>query len=128
MPKIIITGSRGRMGQMLIACAEVIPELEVVGQVDVGDDLHSCIDKADVVIDFSLHHATLSVARLCAEKGKALVSEVTFTAAAPFGSEAEAAAQKRKSRATNRRSAARGEEPANERAAPGGQPESTPNS
>lgn len=77
MTKIIITGSRGRMGQMLIACADVIPELEVVGQIDVGDELNACIDKADVVIDFSLHHATLSVARLCAEKRKALVIGTT---------------------------------------------------
>ena len=31
MTKIIITGSKGRMGQALVACAEKIPGLEVVG-------------------------------------------------------------------------------------------------
>ncbi len=65
------------MGQMLIACAEKISDLEVVGQIDAGDDLGACIDKADVVIDFSLHHATLPIARLCAQKGKALVIGTT---------------------------------------------------
>jgi dihydrodipicolinate reductase len=39
MTKIIITGSKGRMGQALIACAAKIPELQIVGQVDQGDDL-----------------------------------------------------------------------------------------
>jgi 4-hydroxy-tetrahydrodipicolinate reductase len=77
MTKIIITGSRGRMGQMLLACAGPIADLEVVGQIDAGDDLGACIDKADVVIDFSLHNATLPIAKLCAEKGKALVIGTT---------------------------------------------------
>lgn len=77
MTKIIITGSRGRMGQMLLACADPIADLEVVGQIDAGDDLRACIDKADVVIDFSLHNATLPIAKLCAEKGTALVIGTT---------------------------------------------------
>ena len=58
------------MGQMLLACADEIPELEVVGQIDAGDDLSGCIDKADVVIDFSLHDATLAIAMLCAREGQ----------------------------------------------------------
>ena len=62
MTKIIITGSKGRMGQALVTCAAKIPELQVVGQVDQGDDLSAIIGKADVVIDFSFHSATLSVA------------------------------------------------------------------
>jgi 4-hydroxy-tetrahydrodipicolinate reductase len=77
MTNIIITGSKGRMGQMLVACAARIPELQVVGQVDVGDDLRSVIDRGDVVVDFSFHDATLSVAQLCAEKKKALVVGTT---------------------------------------------------
>lgn len=82
LTKIIITGSKGRMGQSLLACAAHIPELEIVGQVDVGDDLASVIGKSEVVIDFSFHTATLGVARLCANNKKALVIGTTGHAAA----------------------------------------------
>ena len=77
MTNIIITGSRGRMGQMLLTCASRIPNLNVVGEVDLGDDIRIPLDKADVVIDFSFHSATLSIAQLCAERGKALVIGTT---------------------------------------------------
>jgi len=77
MTKIIITGSKGRMGQTLISCAARIPELQVAGQIDVGDDLASVISNSDVVIDFSFHAATLGVARLCAQHGKAVVVGTT---------------------------------------------------
>lgn len=77
MTKIIITGSKGRMGQMLIACAARQPELQVVGQIDQGDDLHSVIGQADVVIDFSFHSATAGIAALCAEYKKAIVIGTT---------------------------------------------------
>lgn len=77
MTKIIITGSQGRMGQALIACAALIPELQVVGAVDQGDDLSAIIGKCDVVIDFSFHSATLGVAELCAKHGKAIVIGTT---------------------------------------------------
>ncbi|HAV62690.1 MAG TPA: 4-hydroxy-tetrahydrodipicolinate reductase [Verrucomicrobiales bacterium] len=77
MTNIIITGSRGRMGQMLLTCASRHPNLNVVGEVDLGDDIRTCIASCDVVIDFSFHDATLSIARLCAENGKALVIGTT---------------------------------------------------
>jgi 4-hydroxy-tetrahydrodipicolinate reductase len=77
MTKIIITGSKGRMGQALLACAARIPELQVVAQIDIGDDLAAAIGSADVVIDFSFHDATLSVADLCAQHRKALVIGTT---------------------------------------------------
>ncbi len=77
MTKIIITGSKGRMGQTLVACAARNPELEVVGQIDLGDELSSVIDQGDVIIDFSSHNATGSVVALCAERRKALVIGTT---------------------------------------------------
>ncbi len=77
MTKIIITGSKGRMGQALLNCAARLPELEVVGQIDAGDNLVDVIDKADAVIDFSFHSATLGVAQLCAHHRKALVIGTT---------------------------------------------------
>ena len=77
MTKLIITGAKGRMGQALLSCAARIPELEVVGAVDQGDDLGKLITKADVVIDFSFHSATLGVADLCAKHKKAVVIGTT---------------------------------------------------
>ena len=77
MTKIIITGSKGRMGRALIACAAHHPELEVVGQIDQGDDLAAIIERGDVVIDFSSHSATPGIASLCAQHKKAMVIGTT---------------------------------------------------
>ena len=77
MTKIIITGSKGRMGRTLLACAPQHPELQVVGQIDQGDDLGAVIGQADVVIDFSSHQATPGIAALCAQHRKAMVIGTT---------------------------------------------------
>ena len=75
--KVIITGAKGRMGQALVACAKKIHGLEVVAQIDQGDDLAAVIRKGDVVVDFSAHAATVAVAKLCAKHKKALVIGTT---------------------------------------------------
>jgi hypothetical protein len=77
MTKIIITGAKGRMGRALIACAPNFRELEIVGQIDVGDDLGAVIARGDVVVDFSSHTATVGVAEICAQHKKALVIGTT---------------------------------------------------
>ena len=77
MTKIIITGSKGRMGKTLVACAPQHQGIEVAGLIDVGDDLKSILPGADVVIDFSSHTATAGIAALCAEHKKALVIGTT---------------------------------------------------
>lgn len=77
MTKAVITGSKGRMGLALLACAPQHREIEVVGQIDQGDDLRAVIERSDVVIDFSSHSATASIAELCSSHGKALVVGTT---------------------------------------------------
>ena len=77
MTNIIITGSRGRMGQALTACAPQHRELEIVGRIDQGDDLASIIARCDVVIDFSSPAATPGIAELCSRHAKALVVGTT---------------------------------------------------
>ncbi len=77
MTKVIINGSKGRMGQALIACAGRMEGIEVAAGVDMGDDLAAVIDGADAVIDFTLADATLAVAKLCAERKKALIIGTT---------------------------------------------------
>jgi 4-hydroxy-tetrahydrodipicolinate reductase len=82
MTRIILTGSKGRMGQVLLACAPLHLELQLVGQVDLGDDLGAVIPGTDVVVDFSAHDATPKVAALCAQHGKGLVIGTTGLSAA----------------------------------------------
>jgi len=77
MTKIIITGAKGRMGKALIVCAPNFRELEIVGQIDIGDDLAAVIARGDVVVDFSSHTATPGVAEMCAKHQKALVIGTT---------------------------------------------------
>jgi 4-hydroxy-tetrahydrodipicolinate reductase len=77
MTRVIITGSKGRMGQALVQCAVAHPNLQIEGGVDQGDDLQAVLGKCDVVIDFSSHAATLSVATACAQHKKALVIGTT---------------------------------------------------
>ena len=77
MTRIIITGSKGRMGQALVACAARQPEVKIVGQVDQGDDLNSVIGQGDAVVDFSFHSATPGIVELCAKHHKALVIGTT---------------------------------------------------
>ncbi len=77
MTKVIITGSKGRMGRILVACAPHHQDLQVVGQIDQGDDLRTVIPQGDVVIDFSSHSATPAIAALCAEYRKPMVIGTT---------------------------------------------------
>lgn len=77
MTKIIITGSKGRMGQALLNCAAKIHDLKIVGEIDQGEDLGAIIEKCDAVIDFSSHNSTLGFAEACAAHKKALVVGTT---------------------------------------------------
>ena len=77
MIKVIITGSKGRMGQMLVSCAKSFRDLQIVGQIDQGDDLSAIIAGSDAVIDFSLHSATPEIVELCAKNQKAVVIGTT---------------------------------------------------
>ena len=77
MTKVIITGSKGRMGRALAGCMPNHPGLQVTGEVDQGDDLGKVIGNGDVVVDFSLHTATAGIAELCARHKKALLIGTT---------------------------------------------------
>jgi 4-hydroxy-tetrahydrodipicolinate reductase len=77
MTKIIINGFKGRMGQSLLSCAAAMPSVQIVGQVDQGDDLGAIISSCDAVIEFSFHNVTAGVVELCAKHGKALVIGTT---------------------------------------------------
>lgn len=77
MIRVLINGSKGRMGQALIAGAARIPGLTISGAVDAGDDFAGQLAGCDVVIDFTLHSVTAGVAEQCARAGKALIIGTT---------------------------------------------------
>ncbi|MCE9610279.1 MAG: 4-hydroxy-tetrahydrodipicolinate reductase [Chthoniobacter sp.] len=75
--RLLINGARGRMGQMLIACAQGDATLNVTGQIDVGDDFAAALAQCDAVIDFSHHNTVEPVLARCVEAGKTLVIGTT---------------------------------------------------
>jgi 4-hydroxy-tetrahydrodipicolinate reductase len=77
MLRIIITGSKGRMGQALIACAARNSALQITGTIDSGGDLAAAIGQGDVVIDFSSHEATPGFAEICARHKRPIVIGTT---------------------------------------------------
>ena len=78
MTKIIITGAKGRMGEAISSyAARNGGSFEIVGRIDQGDDLKAVIERGDVVIDFSFHSVTPSIAALCAQHRKPMVIGTT---------------------------------------------------
>jgi 4-hydroxy-tetrahydrodipicolinate reductase len=75
-PRILINGSKGRMGQALLALAKDLG-LTVAAALDQGDDLAAALPSCDIVIDFSHHSATANVIDLSIRHGKALVVGTT---------------------------------------------------
>ena len=77
MIRLLINGSKGRMGKSLVACAAEDPELTVSAEVDEGDDFSAALAGCDAVIDFTHAPATAAVAEACATAGKSLVIGTT---------------------------------------------------
>ena len=75
--RIIIVGSKGRMGEALLRLAAQNPQLEVVGSVDKGDNLLDVIDKCDTLIEFAHHSLSADLARTVEKHGKTLVIGTT---------------------------------------------------
>lgn len=75
--KLLVTGCRGRMGQAVIDCASADPELEVGGQIDVGDSLLDALEGCDAVIDFSFHGFSEELLDACAAQSVKLVMGTT---------------------------------------------------
>ena len=65
------------MGQALAACAQTDSELQLTGAIDQGDDLSKIVAKCDAIVDFSVHEATIAIAKLAAQHKKALVIGTT---------------------------------------------------
>ena len=75
--RVLIVGSKGRMGAALIRCATKFSSLMVSAAVDADDDLEAGFQGAEVVIDFSFHEVTHRVAELSAKYSIPLVIGTT---------------------------------------------------
>jgi 4-hydroxy-tetrahydrodipicolinate reductase len=76
MTSIGIIGSKGRMGQALVA-AIAEAGLGHAGGVDQGDDIAPLADTADVLVDFSSPHALEANLAACSAAGKPIVVGTT---------------------------------------------------
>src|SRR5688500_8676023 len=74
--RILINGGKGRMGHA-VALAANEAGIDVVGSVDVGDDIGAGIEKCDVVVDFSSHTATRGLLELAVTQRKPVVLGTT---------------------------------------------------
>ncbi len=100
MVNAIVTGGAGRMGSRIISLIAATDGIEVVGAVEqkghpligkdagehcglgqigavIEDDLAQCIDKGDVVIDFTHHDTVVDHVKVAADHGKAIVVGTT---------------------------------------------------
>jgi 4-hydroxy-tetrahydrodipicolinate reductase len=104
MVKVIVMGAGGRMGGRIISLIDPLKDVKVCGAVEqpghalvgrdagevlglgkmgvtITDDLESCLEKGDVVIDFTHHEASLRHLETAAKKNRAIVIGSTgFTA------------------------------------------------
>ncbi|MEM0964733.1 MAG: 4-hydroxy-tetrahydrodipicolinate reductase [Verrucomicrobiota bacterium] len=74
--RILLNGSKGRMGQAIASLAAE-EDCEIVAGCDIGSDPERGVEDCDVAIDFSSHESTPDLVELCATKGKAVVIGTT---------------------------------------------------
>jgi 4-hydroxy-tetrahydrodipicolinate reductase len=77
MPNLLITGQSGRMGQALMQAAAADPDSTVTATHDVGQDLDAAVQKADCIIDFTVHSFTAQVVEAAMKHGTRLVIGTT---------------------------------------------------
>jgi 4-hydroxy-tetrahydrodipicolinate reductase len=75
--RLIIVGSKGRMGEALARLAGQDPNLELVCGIDQGDNVLESIDRCDVLVEFAHHSISGDLAKTAAAHGKALVIGTT---------------------------------------------------
>ncbi len=75
--KILMVGSKGRMGQTILALARENPEFKVSGEVDKGDEFLSQIKACDAIIEFSHYSVTSVLAAHASQLSKPLVIGTT---------------------------------------------------
>lgn len=69
--RVLINGAKGRMGQEAVQAVSADPELELVGQTDLGDDLSAELKRteAQVAVDFTTAEVAFHNTRLILDSG-----------------------------------------------------------
>jgi len=75
--RLLINGSKGRMGQAILAAVKDDSSVTVGAEIDHGDDFLAALPACDAVIDFSHHTLTEGIAKACVAAGKTLVIGTT---------------------------------------------------
>jgi len=75
--KVMIVGSKGRMGEALARLAAQDPKLELVCGIDKSDNALDFIDRCDVLIEFAHHSLSGDLAKIAVDHGKAMVIGTT---------------------------------------------------
>jgi 4-hydroxy-tetrahydrodipicolinate reductase len=75
--RIALIGAKGRMGQTIAELAGREPNMEIVAQCDLGDELEPAMKNCDVVIDFSQADATEQICGSVLAQGRPLVIGTT---------------------------------------------------
>lgn len=92
--RILVNGSRGRMGQAVIACARLdAAAFHISAGIDSGDDFAGAVAGCDAVIDFSHHSVVEPVLARCLEHRRTLVIGTTGHTDAQLAAIRHAAAQ-----------------------------------
>ncbi|MBF0349875.1 MAG: 4-hydroxy-tetrahydrodipicolinate reductase [SAR324 cluster bacterium] len=71
MIRVLVNGAKGKMGQEAVQAIQQDPDLELVGQTDLGDDLSAVIasSRAQVVVDFTTASVAFHNTRKIIESG-----------------------------------------------------------
>jgi len=77
MVKIAVSGSRGRMGKMILDLANRDPRFKIAGRFDKDDDAESAVRASDVLIEFTTPEATIKNLELALGNKKAMVIGTT---------------------------------------------------
>ena len=72
MIKVGVLGAKGRMGSLVCQTVRSADDLELVAEVDIGDELDS-LAGCEIVVDFTNPAAVMSNLRWCLEHGKRVV-------------------------------------------------------
>jgi 4-hydroxy-tetrahydrodipicolinate reductase len=75
--RVLLVGSKGRMGKVIVDLAKSEPNIDIVAQCDLGDDLKSAMKNADVAIDFSHANAVEEICRVARQDRHPLVIGTT---------------------------------------------------
>ncbi len=75
--RVLLVGSKGRMGKAIVDLAKRDPKIDTVAQCDLGDAIEPAMKNSDVVIDFSQADAIEEICRAALQHRQSLVIGTT---------------------------------------------------